>query len=177
MSHEGEEDLLEYSDNEQEIQIDASKAAEAGETGAATSATEGDNNNNAAAGDKKGSYVGIHSTGFKDFLLKPELSRAIIDCGFEHPSEVQQHTIPQSIHGTDVLCQAKSGLGKTAVFVLSTLQQLDPVPGEVAVVVICNARELAYQIRNEYLRFSKYMPDVKTAVFYGGTPISKDAEL
>lgn len=177
MSHEGEEDLLEYSDNEQEIQIDASKAAEAGETGAATSATEGGSNNNTAAGDKKGSYVGIHSTGFKDFLLKPELSRAIIDCGFEHPSEVQQHTIPQSIHGTDVLCQAKSGLGKTAVFVLSTLQQLDPVPGEVAVVVICNARELAYQIRNEYLRFSKYMPDVKTAVFYGGTPISKDAEL
>ncbi len=35
---------------------------------------------------KKG-YVGIHSTGFKDFLLKPELVRAIVDCGFEHPSE------------------------------------------------------------------------------------------
>jgi ATP-dependent RNA helicase UAP56/SUB2 len=37
--------------------------------------------------DKKGSYVGIHSTGFRDFLLKPELLRAIVDCGFEHPSE------------------------------------------------------------------------------------------
>ena len=36
---------------------------------------------------KKGSYVGIHSTGFRDFLLKPELLRAIVDCGFEHPSE------------------------------------------------------------------------------------------
>ena len=36
---------------------------------------------------KKGSYVGIHSTGFRDFLLKPELLRAIGDCGFEHPSE------------------------------------------------------------------------------------------
>lgn len=36
---------------------------------------------------KKGSYVGIHSSGFKDFLLKPELLRAISDCGFEHPSE------------------------------------------------------------------------------------------
>jgi ATP-dependent RNA helicase UAP56/SUB2 len=35
---------------------------------------------------KKG-YVGIHSTGFRDFLLKPELLRAISDCGFEHPSE------------------------------------------------------------------------------------------
>jgi ATP-dependent RNA helicase UAP56/SUB2 len=85
--------------------------------------------------------------------------------------------IPQSIHGTDVLCQAKSGLGKTAVFVLSTLQQLDPVPGEISTLVICHTRELAYQIRNEYQRFSKYMPDVKTAVFYGGTDIKKDAEL
>jgi ATP-dependent RNA helicase UAP56/SUB2 len=36
---------------------------------------------------KKGSYVGIHATGFRDFLLKPELLRAIVDCGFEHPSE------------------------------------------------------------------------------------------
>lgn len=33
------------------------------------------------------SYTGIHSTGFKEFLLKPELMRAINDCGFEHPSE------------------------------------------------------------------------------------------
>ena len=31
----------------------------------------------------------------------------------------------------DVLCQAKSGMGKTAVFVLATLQQLEPVTGQV----------------------------------------------
>ena len=31
---------------------------------------------------KKG-YVGIHSSGFRDFLLKPELLRAIQDCGLE----------------------------------------------------------------------------------------------
>jgi ATP-dependent RNA helicase UAP56/SUB2 len=85
--------------------------------------------------------------------------------------------IPQSILGTDVLCQAKAGVGKTAVFVLSTLQQLEPVPGECSVVVLCHTRELAYQIMNEYARFSKYLPDVKTAVFYGGSPIQKDIEL
>lgn len=33
--------------------------------------------------------TGVHSAGFKDFLLKKELNRAITDCGFEHPSEVQ----------------------------------------------------------------------------------------
>lgn len=38
----------------------------------------------------KGSYVSIHSSGFRDFLLKPELLRAIVDCGFEHPSEGEQ---------------------------------------------------------------------------------------
>ena len=42
---------------------------------------------------------------------------------------------------------------------------------------MCHTRELAYQIKNEYARFSKYMPDVKTSVFYGGTPIQKDAEI
>lgn len=75
------------------------------------------------------------------------------------------------------MCQAKSGLGKTAVFVLSTLQQIEPVTGEVAVVVLCHTRELAYQIKNEYDRFSKYLPDVKSAVFYGGIPIQKNIEL
>ncbi|XP_038698617.1 DEAD-box ATP-dependent RNA helicase 15-like [Tripterygium wilfordii] len=35
---------------------------------------------------KKG-YVGMHSSEFRDFLLKPELLRAIVDSGFEHPSE------------------------------------------------------------------------------------------
>ncbi|KAJ1504215.1 Suppressor of the cold-sensitive snRNP biogenesis mutant brr1-1, partial [Coelomomyces lativittatus] len=37
--------------------------------------------------DVKGSYAGIQAISFRDFLLKPELLRAITDCGFEHPSE------------------------------------------------------------------------------------------
>merc|ERR1711865_288034 len=40
-------------------------------------------------------------------------------------SEVQHECIPQAILGTDILCQAKSGMGKTAVFVLACLQQMD----------------------------------------------------
>ncbi|ORX47957.1 DEAD-box ATP-dependent RNA helicase 56 [Hesseltinella vesiculosa] len=77
----------------------------------------------------------------------------------------------------DVLCQAKSGMGKTAVFVLATLQQIEPVDGEVAVIVLCHTRELAFQIKNEYARFSKYLPDIRTEVFYGGVQINKDIEI
>uniref|UniRef100_F7IAL9 RNA helicase n=1 Tax=Callithrix jacchus TaxID=9483 RepID=F7IAL9_CALJA len=127
--------------------------------------------------DIKGSYVSIHSSGFRDFLLKPELLRAIVDCGFEHPSEVQHECIPQAILGMDVLCQAKSGMGKTAVFVLATLQQIEPVNGQVMVLVMCHTRELAFQISKEYERFSKYMPSVKVSVFFGGLSIKKDEEV
>jgi superfamily II DNA/RNA helicase len=59
---------------------------------------------------------------------------------------VQHECIPQAILGMDVLCQAKSGMGKTVVFVLSVLQQISPVPGEVACVVLCHTRELALQV-------------------------------
>ncbi|OQV18523.1 Spliceosome RNA helicase DDX39B [Hypsibius exemplaris] len=121
-------------------------------------------------------YVSIHSSGFKDFLLKPELLKAIFDAGFEHPSEVQHECIPQANLGMDVLCQAKSGMGKTAVFVLSTLQQLDPVDGQVSVLVVCHTRELAFQIAKEFERFKKYMKTVKLGVFFGGMPITADKE-
>ena len=40
-------------------------------------------------------------------------------------------TIVQAVLGMDVLSQAKSGMGKTAVFVLATLQQIEPVDGQV----------------------------------------------
>lgn len=124
-------------------------------------------------------YVAIHSSGFREFLLKPELLRAIGDCGFEHPSEVQHECIPQAILGSDVICQAKSGMGKTAVFVLATLQQLDPTSnaGGPSCLVLCHTRELAYQICAEYDRFKKYLPNIKTAVFYGGVPVQTNREL
>merc|ERR1719470_726487 len=123
--------------------------------------------------DVKGSYVSIHSSGFRDFLLKPEILKAIVDCGFEHPSEVQHECIPQAVLGMDILGQAKSGMGKTAVFVLATLQQIDPVDGQVSALIMCHTRELAYQIAKEYERFSKYMSNIKVGVFFGGMPITK----
>merc|ERR1740117_2454948 len=123
---------------------------------------------------KKGHYVGIHASGFRDFILKPECLRSVVDCGFEHPSEVQHECIPQAVLGMDIICQAKSGMGKTAVFVLATLHQLTPIDNEVSVLVLCHTRELAYQIKGEYDRFSKYLPDMKTEVFFGGVSVKQN---
>merc|ERR1719230_1760280 len=103
--------------------------------------------------------------------------QAIVECGFEHPSEVQHACIPQAVLGTDVLCQAKSGMGKTAVFVLACLQQLDASEKAVKVLVVCHTRELAYQIKHEFERFAKFFNGVKCAVVYGGVPIDKDRDM
>jgi len=161
MTEEGaENDLLDYEEEEAETTTEAANGGAAEPT----------------KKDVKGSYVSIHSSGFRDFLLKPEMLRAIVDCGFEHPSEVQHECIPQAILSMDILCQAKSGMGKTAVFVLATLQQLEPVDGQVSILVMCHTRELAFQISKEYTRFAKYLTSVKVGVFFGGMPVVKDKQ-
>lgn len=74
------DDLIDYEEEDEQTLQRANTAPKEPQT--APSKTEEE-----AKKDKKGSYVGIHSTGFRDFLLKPELLRSIVDCGFEHPSE------------------------------------------------------------------------------------------
>lgn len=81
MSH--EEDLIDYSD--EELQTNDNAGADA----ATTNGAKADGLAAPATADKKGSYVGMNTAGFRDFLLKPELLKAITDCGFEHPSDGQ----------------------------------------------------------------------------------------
>lgn len=74
---------------------------------------EEDENQEQAAGaagkadaSKKG-YVGIHSTSFKDMLLKEPLFDAIQRCGFEHPSEGELPPPSQravAVHGPLAWC-------------------------------------------------------------------------
>lgn len=114
------------------------------------------------------------SAQFKDFLLRDELNEVIKDLAFEHPSEVQQLALPKAILGQDILCQAKSGTGKTAVFVLSTLQQLKMVEKETCVIVMVHTKEMADQIKQEFIRFSKKMEGVTVDAIYGGIPFEED---
>jgi ATP-dependent RNA helicase UAP56/SUB2 len=41
-------------------------------------------------------------------------------------------------------------------------------------LVLCHTRELAFQIQQEFNRFKKYTPYVKTKVLYGGVPVPED---
>jgi len=63
------------------------------------------------------------------------------------------------------------------VFVLAVLQQLDANPAPNSALILCHARELAYQICNEFDRFKKYMPTIKTGVFYGGISVNTHRDI
>ncbi|CAH0713421.1 unnamed protein product, partial [Brenthis ino] len=92
-------------------------------------------------------YVSINRSGFRCFPLRSKILRAIIDCGFEHPLEVQHECLRQALRGMDILCQAKSGM------------------------------ELAFQISKEYERFSKYMIGIRVSVFSDEMPIQEDEDV
>jgi ATP-dependent RNA helicase UAP56/SUB2 len=52
------------------------------------------------------------------------------------------------------------------------LQQLDEDPKPASALILCNTRELAYQIKKEFDRFSsEYMKHIRKEVFFGGVPI------
>lgn len=105
---------------------------------------------------------GANLTGWNELFLKDELKRAIRECGFEHPSEVQVEAIPLALQGQDILCQAKSGMGKTAVFVISILNQIVPLTeGEGydthQAIITCHTRELAHQIYKDFKRLGNWV--------------------
>ena len=135
-------------------------------------------NNGTALGIGLGSHSSVALGGFRDFCLKSELTNAIRENGFEHPSEVQHKALPQALLGADILGQAKSGMGKTAVFVFALLEQMDKLPdGEkpyCQALVVVHARELAYQVDREFKRFNKYLPHCSSSVFFGGIPEAED---
>lgn len=80
------------------------------------------------------------------------------------------------MQGRDLLCQARSGMGKTAVFTIGVLNQLSMVNGNYVpfnCIVVAHTRELAHQIFKDFRRFGRYFknPDLRIACFFGGLPV------
>jgi ATP-dependent RNA helicase UAP56/SUB2 len=48
---------------------------------------------------------------------------------------------------------------------------LEENPKPVSALILGNTRELAYQIKKEFDRFTKFLPSVRAEVIYGGEPI------
>lgn len=87
-------------------------------------------------------------TRFDQLGLSEKVLTAVAEMGYEEPSPVQRGAIPAVLEGRDVMAAAQTGTGKTAAFLLPTLDRLaHAAKGQgVLMLVVTPTRELAQQI-------------------------------
>jgi ATP-dependent RNA helicase DeaD len=113
---------------------------------------------------------------FQDLGLTEDLLRAIIDLGFETPSEVQQKTIPILLEqDTDLVSLAQTGTGKTAAFGFPMLQKINVESRTTQGLILSPTRELCLQITNEMKLYGKYLNGLNVVAIYGGASITDQA--
>eukprot|EP00931_Biecheleriopsis_adriatica_P058093 TRINITY_DN3451_c0_g1_i1.p1 TRINITY_DN3451_c0_g1~~TRINITY_DN3451_c0_g1_i1.p1 ORF type:complete len:393 (+),score=98.54 TRINITY_DN3451_c0_g1_i1:43-1221(+) len=113
---------------------------------------------------------------FDDYDLDENLLRGIYSYGFEKPSAIQQRGIKPILDGRDTIGQAQSGTGKTATFVIGSLQRIDFSGHKCTqALILAPTRELANQIYKVALALGDYLK-VDCHACIGGTAIRDDID-
>src|SRR5690242_7776818 len=116
------------------------------------------------------------ATAFKELGLDERVERALAEIGFDRPFPIQEMAIPLILQGKDVIGQAHTGTGKTAAFALPLLTKIKNSNKQVQALILVPTRELAIQVTNEIVKFSKYAR-VWTVSIYGGQGFGIQAGL
>lgn len=114
---------------------------------------------------------------FGGLALSPVMLCALERAGYLEPTPVQAGVIPRALAGADVMGQAQTGTGKTAAFVIPILERLEPPHSKTGprAVVLVPTRELAVQVRDEFIKLALGRRTQIVAV-YGGKPIRRQIE-
>ncbi|CEH14760.1 atp-dependent rna helicase dhh1 [Ceraceosorus bombacis] len=110
---------------------------------------------------------------FEDYFLKRPLLMGIFEAGFERPSPIQEEAIPIALTGRDILARAKNGTGKTAAYVIPSLERLKPEKSAIQAVLLVPTRELALQTSQVVKTLGKHM-GIQVMVTTGGTTLRDD---
>jgi ATP-dependent RNA helicase DDX6/DHH1 len=97
----------------------------------------------------------------------------IFEAGFEKPSPIQEETIPVALTGRDILARAKNGTGKTAAFVIPTLERVNPKSPKTQALILVPTRELALQTSQVCKMLGKHL-GINVMVSTGGTGLKDD---
>ncbi|MDF2416016.1 DEAD/DEAH box helicase [Acinetobacter beijerinckii] len=125
---------------------------------------------------------------FAEFSLHETLQQALEGLGFTTPTPVQEQAIPAALEGKDLLVSSQTGSGKTAAFLLPTLNSLAGEEAFVSfkdrmkavtqptILVISPTRELAQQVSQDAIGFVRHMKGVRIAAIMGGMPFGKQIQ-
>lgn len=118
---------------------------------------------------------------FHDIGLPLPVMRAIADLGFHYCTPVQAQSLPHLLEGKDLVANANTGTGKTAVFLIAILTRLlqenkEKTSNKVRTLILAPTRELVIQIAAEGRELSQYT-NLRIAAVYGGTDYKKQMEF
>ena len=111
-------------------------------------------------------------TKFTDLGLSQPLLDALAARNYVVPTPIQAQAIPTVLTGRDLLGIAQTGTGKTAAFMLPSLDRLaanrqHPIPARIRMLVLAPTRELAAQIAESARGYARNMR-LSVGAVYGG---------
>jgi superfamily II DNA/RNA helicase len=125
--------------------------------------------NTPSNGENKPVYAITHE--FNDFAINEELKRNILEKGYKTPTPIQDQAITPLLEGRDLIGIANTGTGKTAAFLIPLIDKVLKDPRE-QVLIIAPTRELAAQIRDEFISFSRNLR-IYCALCIGGAAMAR----
>jgi ATP-dependent RNA helicase DeaD len=107
---------------------------------------------------------------FEEMNIEETVLHSITELGFEKPTRIQSETIPIIKQGFDVIGQSETGSGKTAAFGIPIIEKVE-ANGKLQALVLVPTRELALQIKDDFVKFSRFKK-LFIQVVYGGVSMA-----
>ena len=105
---------------------------------------------------------------FKAINLSKEMIKSLERQGFKNPSEIQLRSIPKALKDETLMVQSATGTGKTLAFLVPIIEKIDFSNQNIQSIIIAPTRELAQQIYDFAIPFSKEFPKLKIKLFKSG---------
>jgi ATP-dependent RNA helicase RhlE len=117
---------------------------------------------------------------FETLGLSQPLLQALASKNYAAPTPIQRDAIPIVLTGRDLLGIAQTGTGKTAAFMLPSIDRLRQSskragPRACRMLVLAPTRELAGQIADSARAYSQFS-QMRVATVFGGTSIGKNRQ-
>ncbi|MFL0356874.1 DEAD/DEAH box helicase [Erythrobacter sp. GH1-10] len=115
---------------------------------------------------------------FNELGLSQPVLQALDLKGYDTPTPIQEQAIPPVLEGRDLLGIAQTGTGKTAAFMLPSIDRLRASDNRIPfkscrMLVLAPTRELATQIAQSAKDYGA-LAGLKVQVIVGGTSVNKD---
>ena len=113
---------------------------------------------------------------FASLPISEAIIKATEELGFTQMTEIQQKAIPVMLAGKDLIAKAPTGTGKTCAFGIPVIEHINPDLPQIQAIVLAPTRELATQICDDIRNLTRFLPQIKTVVVYGGQSMERQKQ-